>query len=442
MRINRLNSIVGCIGFVSVAACGSVAPLTPDANRSPDAQVPAVSVTAYSPQTGLPQSGLPVAFLNADDSVVATTTTDTNGTASAQLAAGGSVTVGAENVLGGSAAQVYTCAGVQPGDNLRIGTLSGDSETISFTVVVDNSNISDVGTFMVSTSCGPSPAKSFASTYTTTDPPSPTTPMMISLPATCTTADIYVLTIDDSQTPSNGIFLAQQPITPNGTLNVTTPFVNLQTTNLSLDNSPTWAANTLVSFAAVDGAVELYSAGTSLTAVANTPVPVPLVPAPGLQYIALVGSGDSLGRTQTIVQRVATQADLAVDLGMGPLPTIEAKGTYDAASSSITWTESGNTGVANAEFIEFNVTQGSTRNFNWNIIAPHTAGAAHVPALPSALSEFALEAADTVNVSSTSIFNASVGYDAIRGSFFNILASPGQLVPNVGDKVLVSSGPN
>jgi len=62
----------------------------PTADTGPDA--PALPVTLTVTVDGAPQGGVKVYFLNADSSVVLNTVTDATGTASAVMAAGGSVT--------------------------------------------------------------------------------------------------------------------------------------------------------------------------------------------------------------------------------------------------------------------------------------------------------------------------------------------------------------
>ena len=97
-----------------------------------------------------PIAGATVVFQNADDSVVATKTTDAAGVASELMTAGGSITA---IVPDGSKTQTYTILAVKPGDKLKIRELGENTGMVPVRVSV-NLPPNSLGTYTVLSSCG------------------------------------------------------------------------------------------------------------------------------------------------------------------------------------------------------------------------------------------------------------------------------------------------
>src|SRR5438477_610598 len=115
-----------------VAACGGdpvhhIPDAPPPIDAAPDAPPVSGPVTLTVISNGVPQQNVRVLFENADNSLVASTTTDANGTASATMTAGGSVTAIDPYTttqplpLGvPPPAELRTYVGVKPGDKLKL----------------------------------------------------------------------------------------------------------------------------------------------------------------------------------------------------------------------------------------------------------------------------------------------------------------------------------
>jgi len=103
-----------------------------------DGALPAVTVSVTADGAAVPN--VAVVFLNADSSVVLSTTTDTNGAASAVMAAGGSVTV-VDAIPGSTRHTLETRLAVQPGDHLEFfsGATTPSSISVNVTAPVDSS---------------------------------------------------------------------------------------------------------------------------------------------------------------------------------------------------------------------------------------------------------------------------------------------------------------
>ncbi|MGN6103703.1 MAG: hypothetical protein ACTHU0_01235, partial [Kofleriaceae bacterium] len=126
------------LSLLSAAACGDdgVHHL-PDAPPPPDAPDPVQPVTVKITIGDEPQSGIAVYFQNPDSSLVSAARTDTNGVASALMERGGYVTaIEPFNLPRGiSTSELYTYAGVKPGDQLALHT-EGSQSYISVDVRV------------------------------------------------------------------------------------------------------------------------------------------------------------------------------------------------------------------------------------------------------------------------------------------------------------------
>jgi hypothetical protein len=144
-------ALVGCgddgnSGRLADAPTGSIDAPT-DAAGQPDAPV-----TWTVTNSGLPVPGVRVHFLGSDDAMVATVNTEAAGTASAVVAAGGSVTALDPFLLAGGGTapdDIRTFAGVVPGDHL---VLTGSLPLISFTR--QGTAVPGAVAYDVVTSCG------------------------------------------------------------------------------------------------------------------------------------------------------------------------------------------------------------------------------------------------------------------------------------------------
>ena len=111
--------------------------------------------------------------------------------------------------------------------------------------------------------------------------------------------------------------------------------------------------------------------------------------------------------------------------------------SFDATTSTLSWTEVDG-GVATAEFIYSEVGNGTSRDFDRLVIAPHIGTSVHVPVLPTSLAQFNPLSTDTVAPFSSNLVFTSHGYDAIRATLIGGL-NGNSLLPNLGDTWIVST---
>ena len=363
--ILKLGSAAIVTFSAALSACGN-SPATPDSHAAtvdakaidavppPDATPAPVTITAFA-DDGTPAVGLAVAFLNADDSVVLETVTDSNGSASASMAAGGSVTLGAALTVAPtgqtSKPQVFTFLAVKPGDNLVVGSAAPAAAMKQLTIDVPSSDNADSnGVFALGTSCGETPVHVNVAN-------AKNTPITISIPSSCTTADLYIVAIDQNGAPTAGAFIAQQVIPASGPLTITATFAAMHSVAMSLNDVPGWTSNVLLELVPVDGNAELFSSTQNSPDNGNNTfqTTLPLVDSSTLQLVSIVSNFEQDGVGQVLIQRYSSDADEPIELGNGWLPSIEAQANYNTPTTGVIWTESGSAGPANVAYNKMNL---------------------------------------------------------------------------------------
>jgi hypothetical protein len=139
--------------LAALAACKPVDAHLPDADMSQhdagiDAAPNPVTVTVYSfDGTGVVVPGVPVVFVNPDGTAVAHPVTDLQGTASAVVQSGATVTVVFQPQATGY--ELYTYQAVKPGDHIIVGDMQDQSVAgqfrVSFTAVPNATNYTVYG---------------------------------------------------------------------------------------------------------------------------------------------------------------------------------------------------------------------------------------------------------------------------------------------------------
>ena len=243
-------------GFVDATVIDSI---TPDARADADidanvvdatppadaAPVGPVQVTVYDPQTGAPVSGRAVAFLNTDDSVAMETVTDENGVATAAMASGGSVTVAAAAVFANDGpSTVVTWLGVNIGDELVDGVAAVAS---SLAVTLQVPALGAGTTYDLTVYC---PGDVIFGSDTAAH-------HAFTLPANCTTADVYVEAYDVNSALLGGFVVSGQNFADGSTVQLAGPFKGLTNVSASIQNLPqeVSAASLSLSFDVDDNAV-------------------------------------------------------------------------------------------------------------------------------------------------------------------------------------------
>ncbi|HEY4059259.1 MAG TPA: hypothetical protein VGM39_21730 [Kofleriaceae bacterium] len=377
MKLSRLI-------LVLLAACGGGSGsdvdggVDPDGAVAPDAPTSVVTVHLYDGHQ--PVAGRAVAFLKADDSVVAETMTDATGTASAPMPAGGSVTVAGAGVTNGT---VYTYLDVKNGQELTIGApTSAPTTPFQISVTIPSTVQPTAQDFLVNATCNINASnESNARTLT----------MMVK--AGCTTADFYAETKDSSFKTTATAWRPAQPVSPGATIDMGTAFTPPTMSTLSISHAPQFTTITPALDLVVGSFYPVASPFNSDITITNG------MGAKLLTHASIPGSSletrlqvEGLGN-QFWIKRTAPGA-VTLDLSDGNLPSVSAGVDYSPTSGAVTWQESGH--AVDTSAANLTVRKGTARNFTRLVIGPHDGTSLHVPKLPTSLAQFNAAADDTV----------------------------------------------
>ena len=203
----------------------------PDASGPDAATGPAVSITIQ--RNTVPVSGVHVIFTDATSSIVADVFTDTTGTASHVMAAGGSVTAIdpfplIAQVIGAS--NLYTIAGVKPGDHLRLTQHASAPDGISFALLT--AGIANATYYDFNTDCVEG---AFGVTATGT----------AYFRKPCTSSDLYIVAFDAGSNVVGTLFHPDLAATQGATINLTgEPYLPAVTRSYTYANLPSSSVST------------------------------------------------------------------------------------------------------------------------------------------------------------------------------------------------------
>jgi hypothetical protein len=392
-------------------ACGGGGGADPDAGNhlgdgalAVDARPAAVTIHVFDAARA-PVVGRAVAFLRPDDSTVLETTTDSTGTASAPMPDGGSVAIAPSAVAGTVPPVGYTYLGVKNGDELTIGSPKQTSTPFSITVSVPGTAVPTAKNYLFNSSCNIN-----ASNETN----SLSTPMM--LREGCTVADFYVEAKDSSFKTISTAWRPAQAVSAGATVDSGPTFTAPISSTLSVSHAPQFTTITPALDLVVGAFYPVpvgFIADLTLTNGAGTrTLTHASIPGSSLETrVAISGSG-----SQLLVERATAPTTVALDFTTANLPAIASGVMYSAASSIVTWQESGH--AVDTAAADLQVRSGTTRNFRWLIVGPHINASLHVPHLPTSLAAFNVAAGDTATVLAAAIGSFPGGYDRIRAHAF------------------------
>jgi hypothetical protein len=412
---------------VALLACGDTVrnPVDPDASvdaASPDASTVGI-VTATVSKNESAFAGATVVFQNADDTVVATLTTDAGGVASTTMKAGGSVTVIFPAVASGSSARLQTIAGVKAGDNLIFGTRNVAPTTNNKSILLPS--LPRGASSNVVTPCGSVNGQG--------------SPLILPADSSCTTGPLFLSSQAIGAGPDLGS-LYKPSVTFTGasaidlSLEVLKPAKPL---TFVLNNIPATFTAASITSSAFDGKILMNNSSTARLQFA-TPLgttragDIQLPDVATADLVTTIQLSQSGGR-QEIYDRAAF-APQTFDATAIQIPWLLTPPTYDVTSSQIAWTESSD-GAADTTFSFLNVSRGNT-SFSHDIVSAHGSASQHVPVLPVAQAEFNVLASDTVN-KRTLLIKTQLGFDSIRARIF-VLGDAVELLPTRGRAVVSS----
>lgn len=338
--------------LAALAGCGDDSTSLPDAS-DPQRDAPAVADAGppgldgasgvVSVQLAPPVGEVPVLFLAADDTVVAMTTTDGAGMASATLPPGGSVTV-----INQALEELYTVLGVEAGDTIRVPIRANSS---AVTITVDLPVLAGATSYQVRTSCSNGGTSN--------------TPQVLLLSRCSGPTDVLVV----AQTPTGPqALLAPDVDLPAvaGVVTVTGTYRPEGSASLTVTNVPAGLVTVDAHLVRARGRFFINDQVPTAAAVTAGAAAVPALPytdLPGLDVLAgVIMQPPGVGR-QHLVRRGPAAASYTLDAGVTPLPFVQGV-SVDDATQTVTWTGTG-PGTPVAVW-----TQLQDGKVYWNVLAP------------------------------------------------------------------------
>ena len=382
----------------------------PDAPLPPDA--PASGTVSIEILEGItPRVGVRVLFQNADSSVVADTTTGTDGKASATMEAGGYVTaidpfVGLPQ--GVQTTELRTIAGVKPGDQLRLYERAEEGAPLSVDVTVPLDG--NAASYTVSTNC--------LLDY----PVVGGEPTQVQLAGCGATAAFLVETYDSQGAPQSSFFKQSVPLAAGGAIDLSgETYAAVPDATFSYTNV---AANvTSLSVYGIRetplGSIHEFTAGADVSAGAATVIrKVPAIP--NATAATLTAFSGPMYTQHMVAEWGPASATYALDATGLFLREFTAPATLDAAAHAVTWMQAAD--GAQPDFVVVNTyldrdSGGTLQSWEWQIAAP-AASSVVLPVLPDS-SPLNPQPGDTGFFYVTAA-KVPGGYDGIRASVLAI----------------------
>ena len=436
----EMRSTLSFLTFSLLAACSDsgtnhLADAAPglDGHGSADAAIdgPALPVRLTVTLNGAPAEGVKTYFLNADSSVVSNTLTASDGTASAVMAAGGSVTAieplqPAAFAVTVTERSLDTFAGVKPGDDLHLdlGGFGQQPPPVTFDVVVPSDPAASH--YQLNTPCGNVSIDPAA-------PPAtggPNPPVSVTLTGCPATADVTVETLDTNFAPISSILVTSAALVNGNPLTVGGAYVAVGVTTATYTNIPADMTFIDTNKAMLGAQGEIFTNNVGISVGSGSGTATVHVPFPASAQVA--------GDTQVVVTNPGTQPatfdrqhfidwgpasdTFTLDVGADLLQHYATAPALDVATNTVEWTPSA-TGLApdavRASVFVSRSTSTAQDNWFWLIAAPGSAtGAIRYPTLPTDVFDFAPQSTDTVFLQDATTAQLPGGYDAIRAHVF------------------------
>lgn len=397
-------SVFLCVG------CGSVSN-----GQLADAPAPdtvtrgTVHVTVLDPGgTGAPAVGANVVFVDPDGTLVKRVATDSAGKADADVLPGASVT---SIALINTTYQIQTILVVQPGDNLVLGTKSGDFTTTGMFTVSYPAAAGAVG-YQIANPCGVTFVSSPAGA-----PPATTATFTINNSCKQDMMEIVVTPTDASGLPTSSISKTGVPFVAGGSTTITGSYQSLRNFTGSYTN-----INPIVSSLQMSRAVP-DAFGISTSQSVADPTASSAVTVSGVSAGTAVVLTTFLTATRLLQvnrQNLAGGASTyGLDVGSKLLPWINMA-TYDAAARKLV-VPLDTTGTSNDKPDLFRISatyrrtdvNNVTTSFVWTLFGPEARDLT-LPVLPPEVGNVAPVASDTVATTAFMFEADGVTYDNLR----------------------------
>ncbi len=443
MRFTRVL-VVSLVAALAAACGGDDVGSLPDAPLfdALDAPPSGNPVTLTVKRSGAPVPDVKVYFLDANSAVVKNTVTDATGVASAEMAAGGSVTaiVPSDLAVGVARDELLTFAGVKPGDQLKIGSFTDPVDT-TFEIVVPADSDPTATTYTLFSTCGSADLTPATPVRIGNLPPK-----LITLFDCQGTADMMVVTTDANGGMKHTGFQGAVTITAGSPTTLAYTYAAPVTAVINVSNAPATvqAANATMGFLMPRGPLFSDSrqitlnGGNGTTRFAHPDI------VPGSQRFNLTRFSPAPGAlsaqtTLSWIPATGTTATVGLDYALGELPPYTAAPAFDLTTHQLAWTEGTAALAPDLTAVDVQFTRPG-RQWRWRIVAPRTGPSLTYPTVPTDVFDFNSAAADTTQISQ--VLNAKVdgGYDAVRADFY-VLRSALQLVkPGAGSAAFVELG--
>ena len=345
-----------------------------------------------------------VYFLDADSTVVLATMTDTTGTASAVMAAGGSVTAIDAYGAGGNSHQVDTFEGVKPGDHLLL-TGAGLTTSITMTVTAPIDSTAGIVSYEVQTPCGGT---------TLANPGSGASPSgQVTLNGCGATTDLVIVARDDASQIADYIYVHDATVSDAATLDLSAmTYTAGGTRTYALTNIPTGFTPSGATDAVLAPNGLYVQQGTNLAA-DGSPLPVTTVPI-GTHWSQIAISGAANIGQHFFFDWGPYASTYTTDVGARVLPDLTAYPTFDPSLHAVLVTEATGGTAPDALYASLFAQRTSTNtSWNWQVAAAHATTVA-LPTLPTDVFDANIVATDTYGVNTLGLIKAPGGYDALR----------------------------
>ena len=410
-----LAVLILAIGCDDPLLLASADPTEPDPGAgAPDAGVPTAAglVSIVVTLGGAPQEGVIVYFQNADSSLVASTTTDASGLASATMVAGGFVTAITPSMTPvQTEPAVSTFAGVKPGDVLTLDAIIETQLNVFSTAPLDPNSPSDVDYYLVYSTCSDG--------YTLVEPETQT-----SLDQSRTgLGDMMVVTTNGFQGAPIDYLYQPNVLVGNGSMiELYGSYQPAQHTTFNYTGLPSDGIVEMLSYIVTPRGVAYTSRVASTTVSSSTATTGLILPAiTGTIAVteSVISESEDVGAPyHSILDWGAPSATYALDYGAARgIQRYIATPTYDVAHHSIDWTEEAG---ATPDYVDasYSVMRGGLHGIGWvwRIVAPRTsATSVTFPTLPITNGlDYNSEPGDQNYVDQVFNVSASIDYDAIR----------------------------
>jgi hypothetical protein len=413
MRLSLLAlSLFACGGGNGVNHIIDAPAASDDGSPSPDAPSPPKPVTVTITYNGAGQAGVSAIFTNADGSPVATLQTDATGTASQTLGSGGYVTVvdpfpslpGFTDL--DTLSDLYTWAGVKPGDHLELyeSTTSGTSTTFTLeTAIVANATTYDVSGLCAAGDGG----------FGSLTPPNGSGAVVPTGQVTfygCTTADVYVAAYDSSNTLLATLWHPGLSVTANQTVDLSTSdhYATAIPATYTYTNVPSINVQVDYDMVGSNGSINaLDQVGPVGSGSATVTVAQPVLPAGDVAFVDTTFTTPSNSH-DVYAWSPAANTSYTLDASTAVLPDVTSAPAFDYATDQLSWTPgSGATPDAVLAEVDF---EGDPAISSWSIVAPYADGVVQFPQLADLMPAMT----DTMEIGQLSSAKVPGGYDAIR----------------------------